>query len=74
VIALPALQAGNGPVGGTRTEGLGVGVGDALANGLDDAVGLGLGFSFGVGAAKAGLLKNASVNDALAASAAENLK
>ena len=70
--ALAALQAGNGPVGGTR----GVGVGLADAVGVVEATGEGLVVSdgLGVGAAKAGFAKRASERLAAVAKPAESLK
>ena len=76
--ALPALQGVNGPVGGTRT--VGVGVGDGLRLGVaegeevTEADGLVIAEGLGVGAASAGLEKRARAKDAEAAMAPEILK
>lgn len=58
---MAALQAGNGPVGGTRTVGVGLGVALLAGDGLVVSEGL------GVGAAMAGLEKRA--NDKVATAA-----
>ena len=70
--AFAALQAGNGPVGGTR--GAGVGLADAV--GVAEATGEGLVVSegLGVGAAKAGLANRAIDRLAAVAKPAESLK
>lgn len=62
VMALPALQGVNGPVGATRGLAVALGVADGLAEGVADAepVGTGVGLvvsdGLGVGAAKTGLM------------------
>ena len=60
----PALQVANGPVGGTRIDGLGVGTGEAVEAPLGVAVGVGLVVSegLGVGAADAGPASRATAS------------
>jgi hypothetical protein len=76
--ALAALQAGNGPTGGTRGVALGLapGLGDAEALGVADEAGEGLVVSdgLGVGAASAGLEKSANDKVAAATKPAGNLR
>jgi hypothetical protein len=70
--ALAALHGVNGPVGGTRTVGLGDGV--ALGLALEVGEGLVVSDGLGVGAATAGLTKRASAKEDAATMPAEILK
>lgn len=73
---LPALQAANGPVGGTLGVGVGLEVGDVVAFEGGDAVAVGLVVSdgLGVGEATAGLANRASANEAAAVRPTEILR
>lgn len=70
--AVFALQGAKGPVGGTRTVGLGDSV--ALGLALEDGDGLVVSEGLGVGAANAGPAKIASAKDDAVAMPAEILK
>ena len=72
--ALAALQAGNGPVGGTRGVGVGLAEADGVAEALATGVGLVVSDGLGVGAASEGLEKRASERLAAVAKPAESLK
>ena len=72
--AFAALQAGNGPVGGTRGEAVGVGVGLEVAEGEATGDGLVVSDGLGVGAARAGLENSANDRVATAASPDETLR
>ena len=70
---MAALQAGNGPVGGTRGVAVEVGVGFEVAEGEAAGDGLVVSDGLGVGAARAGLANSANERVATAASPAGNL-